>query len=147
MKKWAYRLAVVLMAVIFSCLLLACESNDPLNPKTYQFGKDKVASIISVVGERTVTNVESQGKNEFPSKQYTYRSDSVSDDLTQYIQFLQDAGWTMAGASYDLETPPGMAQFVKESVDEGQILTLRIDYEETQYTIKITKAEALINPS
>ena len=135
------------MAVLFSCLLCACANSDPSKLETYSFGEDEVASITSVVGERTVTSAESQGENEFPSMQYTYQSDSVSDDLSQYIQVLQGDGWTEAGASYDLETAPGIAQFVKESVDENYILTLRIDFEENQYTIKITKAEALINQS
>ncbi|WP_040196723.1 hypothetical protein [Candidatus Soleaferrea massiliensis] len=146
MKKYVCRLALVLMAVLLSCLLSAC-TNDPSKLETYDFGGDKVSSITSVVGERTVTDVASEGKNEFPSKQYTYQSSSVSDDLLQYTQFLQEQGWTAAGNGYNLKELPGSAQFVKESVDEGQILTLYIAYENNQYAIKVTKLEAVIGQS
>ena len=145
MKKYVCRLTLVFAAVLFFCLLSACAGEaDPSTLETYNFGKDKIPSITSVVGERTVTAVESEGENEFPSKQYTYQSTSVSDDLSQYIQLLQEQGWTESG-EYDLEESSGSVQFVKESADEGQILVLYIDYEEKQYIIKATKLEAVIS--
>ena len=128
MKKYVCRLALAFVVVLFSCLLSACTNNDPSKLETYSFGKDQVSSITSVIGERTVTDVESAGKNEFPSMQYTYRSNSVSEDLLQYTQLLQEQGWTATGYGYNLKESPGSAQFVKESVDEGQILTLYITY-------------------
>lgn len=149
MKKHVCRLAFVFTLVLFSCLLSACARGgaDPSTLETYRFGKDEVPSITSVVGERTVAGVESEGKNEFPSRQYTYQSSSVFDDLSQYTQLLQEQGWTAAGYGYNLEISPGGAQFAKESVDEGQILVLDITYENNQYAIKITKLEALIAQS
>jgi hypothetical protein len=146
MKKHVRFLAFVFAAVLFACLLSACESDDadPSTLKTYNFGRDKVPSITSVVGERTVTDEASEGKNEFPSKQYTYQSNSVSDDLFQYTQLLQEQEWTTTGDGYNLEESPGSAQFVKQSADSGQILILFITYEDNQYTIKVTKLEATI---
>ncbi|MDR0671550.1 MAG: hypothetical protein LBF64_04475 [Oscillospiraceae bacterium] len=128
-------------------MLSACagEDADPAALKTYDFGRDKVPSITAVVGERTVTEVASEGKNEFPSKQYTYQSNSVADDLSQYTQLLQEQAWTTTGDGYNLKESPGSAQFVKESADNGQILILFITYEENQYAIKVTKLEALID--
>jgi len=147
MKKYIGLLSFVFTVVLFSFLLSACESGDtdPSTLKAYNFDRDKVPSITSVVGERTVTDVESQGENEVPSKQYTYQSDSVSDDLLQYTQLLQEKGWMTAGGGYDLEELPGTAQFVKESVDDGQILIIYIDYGESEYSIEVTKLEAVIN--
>jgi hypothetical protein len=149
MKKYVCFWAFVFAAVLFSCLLSACESDeaDPSTLGTYNFGRDKVPSITSVVGERTVTGVESEGKNEFPSKQYTYQSLSVSDDLFQYTQLLQEQEWTATGDGYNLKESPGSAQFVKKSVDSGQILILFITYENNEYAIKITKLEAMIDQS
>jgi len=145
MKKYTRLLAFVFAAVLFSCLLSACANADePSTLKTYDFGRDKVPSVTSVVGERTVTGVESEGKNEFPSKQYTYQSDSVFDDLSQYTQLLQEQEWTIAGGGYDLKESPGSAQFVKESADNGQLLVLFITYEQSEYAIKVTKVEAAL---
>lgn len=143
MKKRICQFAAVLMAILISCSLCACESKDSV----YKFGKDKLASITSVVGERTLTGTESEGKNEFPTMEYTYQSDSVVDDLSRYIQHLQEQGWTASGADYDLATPPGIAQFVKESVEQGWLMNLRIGFAEDQYTIRIAKIEATINQS
>ncbi len=140
-------MAFVFTALFFLCLLSACSGDaDPSALKTYIFGKDKIPSVTSVVGERAVTDVQTEGENEFPSTQYTYQSDSVSDDLLQYTQLLQEQGWTEAG-DYNLEEATGSAQFVKESADEGQILMLYINYEDGQYIIKATKLEAVIDQS
>ncbi|MDR0382155.1 MAG: hypothetical protein LBH86_09230 [Oscillospiraceae bacterium] len=146
MKKHVCFLAFIFVAVLFSCLLSACTvaDTDPSALETYDFGRDKVPSVTSVVGRRTVTDVESEGKNEFPSRQYTYQSDSVSDDLSQYIQRLQEQAWTATGVGYNLEESPGSAQFFKESADEGQILTVFITYEDNEYAIKVTKMEAIL---
>jgi len=147
MKKPTCLIVFVFAAVLLSCLLSACASDDPATLKTYNFDRDRVPSITSVVGKRTVTDVESEGKNEFPSMQYTYQSNSVFDDLFQYTQRLQERGWTTTGGSYDLKESPGSAQFVKESVDNRQILILFIAYEENAYAIKVTKLEAaLVHP-
>ena len=144
MKKFICRLVSVCLAVLLTCLFSACTVDGNSNPDTYDFGKDEVPSITSVVGERELKSEEKEGKNEFPSKEYTYTSDSVSDDLLQYTQLLQEQGWTAAGDGYDLKQFPGSAQFVKESVDEGQILTIYISFEENEYSIKVTKVEAVI---
>lgn len=141
MKKYVCRFAAVLMAALISCSLCACESKDA----NYKFGKDKIASITSVVGERTLTGTEYEGKNEFPTVEYSYQSSSVADDLSQYIQYLKEQGWTAAGADYDLATPPGLAQFVKESAEDGWILNLRLSYSENAYKIRIAKIEATIS--
>lgn len=149
MKKYVCLLAFVFTAVLFSCLLSACASDDadPATLETYNIGRDKVPSITSVVGERTVTGVESEGENEFPSKQYTYQSNSVFDDLSQYIQLLEEKEWIITADGYNLEESPGSVQFAKESADNGQILVLSINYKENEYAIKVTKVEAAINHS
>ncbi len=145
MRKYVCRLSVVFTAVLFFCLLSACAGEtDPSTLKTYNFGKDKIPSVTSVVGERAVTDVESEGKNEFPSKKYTYQSSTVPDDLAQYIQLLEEQGWTASGSAYNLDILPGSAQFIKESADEGQLLSISIEYESRQYIIKVTKIEAVI---
>ena len=144
MRKHARLMAFVIAALLFSCLLSACVSDDPDASKTYNFDRDKIPSITSVVGERTLVGTETEGNNEFPSMQYTYQSNSVFDDLSQYTKLLQERGWTVTGGSYDLEETPGSAQFVKESADKGQILVLLISYEKNVYAIKITKLEAAL---
>jgi len=141
MKKMICRFAAVLMAASMTCALCACQSKDAY----YQFDKDKIPSINSVVGERKITAVEDIDRNEFPTLQFTYESDSVFEDLSQYTQLLKDQGWTAAGAYDDLQTPPGIVHLYKESSEENWMLNIRISYEENQYTVRVTKVEATIS--
>ena len=143
MKKIVCSLALVFMVILSSCLLSAC-TDSPEQVEAYSFDDDVIPSVTSVVGERSVIGVETEGDNEYPSIQYTYGSDAVSNDLAQYIEHLQSEGWIASGPSYNLDEPPGTAQFVKESADDGQIMTMVITFEEGQYSVKITKLEGAI---
>jgi hypothetical protein len=144
MKKHIGILAFVFSAVLLSFLLSSCAGSDPSTVKTYDFGRDKVPDITSVVGDRSFTVVENEGSPGFPSKQYTYQSNTVFDDLSQYTQLLQEKDWAVAGGGYNLEESPGDAQFVMESADKGQILVILITYKENEYIIKISKIEAVL---
>lgn len=144
MKKTTCRLAALLLTAVMTCSLAACAKNDPANPHTYDFGKDKVASISSVVGDREVIGRGYQDENEFPSFTYTYSSTTVTEDLQTYVQSLKDNGWTPSGPGFDLTTFPGTVQMVKESKEQNKILVLVIAYEEDAYTLKVTQAVAAL---
>jgi len=138
MKKVGSIVSIVIV-VLLACMVGACGFlKEAANLQEYDFGSDKIPTINSQVGERTVTGVESGTSNGAHQKQYTYKSDSVFNDLMKYSQFLRDNGWIVT-ADYNLNSTPGSAQFAKESADEGKILIISIAYEADKYAVKITK--------
>lgn len=68
------------------------KAKDAANLTQYELGDDFIPSITSVVGERKVTGVESSIDNGVVTKQYTYSSTSVYDDLWTYVQEFMDDG-------------------------------------------------------
>jgi hypothetical protein len=109
----------------------------------YEIGEDVIPSINSIVGEREVTGVESSTDNGVKVKQYTYASTSVFDDLLQFVTRLREEGWLVT-QDIDLEVVPGAGELGKNSVDEGQIVLVDFSYDESGYTIKISKGEGTI---
>jgi hypothetical protein len=87
--------------------------------------------------------MESSIDNGVASKQYTYSSTSVYDDLWAYVQKLMDEGWLVT-EDIDLKAVPGSGQLGKKASDEGHILLLSFAYEDGKYAIKISKAEGTI---
>ncbi|OQA48665.1 MAG: hypothetical protein BWY46_01269 [Firmicutes bacterium ADurb.Bin300] len=109
----------------------------------YEMGKDVIPSITSVVGERAVTGVKTSIDGGVATKQYSYTSDSVYDDLLAYITKLMDEGWLVT-QDIDLNVVPGSGELGKESSEEGKILLVSFSYDESGYEIKISKGEGTI---
>ncbi len=109
----------------------------------YEAGDDRIPSITSVVGEREVTDVEISTKNGVVTKQYTYISTSVYDDLLAYVNRLMQDDWLVT-RDIDLNVVPGSGELGKNSVDEGQIVLLSFSYEEGGYTVQIVKGKGTI---
>jgi hypothetical protein len=110
----------------------------------YDFGSDKVPTVNSIVGEeRKVTGVSTNIDTESTTKEYTYRSDSVFNDLLKYTLHLQSIGWTPI-KDYNLYDMPGVAKLAIESADSGQILIISIEYDTTKYTVEIIKAKGTL---
>ena len=104
-------------------------------------GDDTISSIKSVVEKRKVTSVYTGIKNGITTKTVEYKSDSVQDDLIKYVEYLRtDAGFSLI-KEMDLSVVPSTVQLAKESVDEGQVIIIIIDYTLNGYTIKLTKGE------
>lgn len=140
MKK---RIIVIIGLLLISALALTgCGAAAQI--QEYEMDDDTIPSINSVVGERTVVGVETSISNGVPSKQYTYSSTSVFDDVFAYIKVLvEQEGWLII-KDYNLNVTPGSAQFGKQSNEEGKILILTIDYEDTEYVVKIMKTEGTL---
>jgi hypothetical protein len=112
--------------------------------QSYDFGTDSVATVNSVVGERKVTGVSTGTANGAQYKEYKYESSTVSADLIGYIiNDLVQNGW-IALVDFDLNDVPGTGQIATESKDEGKILVMDITYENSGYTIRITKSEGTL---
>jgi len=109
----------------------------------YEMSGDRVRSITSVVGEREVTGVNTVTDNGVATKEYTYVSATVYDDLWAYVQKLMDDGWLVT-QDIDLAVVPGSGQLGTHSIEEGQILLLSFSYDDAGYVIEIVKGEGTL---
>lgn len=138
-------LGFILLTTFMVLLLSSCGAlSAAAKLEEYEIGGETVKTVNSVVGERTVTGVETSTTNGVPQKQYTYESDSVFDDLLAYTQYLQNNDWIVS-QDYDLSVTPGTAQLAKNSSEDGKVLVLAVAYEGDKYAIKLTKTEGTIN--
>jgi hypothetical protein len=141
MKK---QIITALFLIMLPLLLLSACGNaldDAVKLKELDFDTDKVPTINAVLGEeRKVRNVDEGTNNGAPYKQYTYESDSVSQDLSQYGKYLRDNGWLVV-ESYNFEEIPGKGALATESADSGKLLYMSIGFDEGVYAIKVTKIE------
>jgi hypothetical protein len=132
-------LVFALVPALSGCGILA----DAEKLEQYEMDEDVIPSINSVVGEREVTGVESSTDNGVKVKQYSYSSDSVFDDLLQYVITLREDGWLVT-QDIDLDVVPGTGELGKNSVDEGRVVLVFFSYDDSGYTIKISKGEGTI---
>lgn len=106
-------------------------------------GGDAVPSINSVVGEREVKGVKSSVSNGVTTKEYTYVSDTVYDDLLAYVQALMDEGWLVT-QDIDLNVVPGTGQLAAHSYEEEQVVLVDFSYDDAGYIIKVTKGKGTL---
>lgn len=112
--------------------------------QAYDLGSDSVPSVNSVIGGRRVTGVRSGTDTGSMYKEYTYESETVSEDLIAYlIDGLLESDW-YALVDFNLADIPGAAQLAAESKDSGQIIIMDVTYEQNAYTIRLTKGEGTL---
>ena len=120
----------------------------PVSKKTLPEYFDESALQYEVIHQQ-LEKLETDGyvrlvwKNK-KTKTVEYKSDSVQDDLIKYVEYLRtDAGFSLI-KEMDLSVVPSTVQLAKESVDEGQVIIIIIDYTLNGYTIKLTKGEGTL---
>lgn len=144
MKK-IYRVISLVLILSLTFALAGCSAalKEAAKLSEYEAGDDRIPSITSVVGEREVTDVEVSTKNGVVTKQYTYLSTSVYDDLFAYVTKLMQDDWLVT-QDIDLNVVPGSGELGRNSKDEGQIVLLSFSYEEGGYTVQIVKGKGTI---
>jgi hypothetical protein len=143
--KTYFRGMAALLVLMLALALPGCGATlaDAAKLSEYEIGDETAPSISSVVGERQVTGVNTETNNGVVSVQYTYKSDSVTDDLIAYLSRLSEDGWLVT-QDYDLTVAPGTAQLGKASSEEGKILILSVAYEDGVYAVKLSKLDGTI---
>lgn len=144
MKKTLSFLSVLLILAL-TLALSGCGAalKEAATLSEYEVDDENIPSITSFVGEREVTGVESGTSNGVASKQYTYVSDTVYDDLLAYVTALMDQGWLVT-QDIDLNVVPGSGELGKKSTEDGKILLVSFSYQESEYVIKIVKGEGTL---
>jgi len=138
-------LSLAVLAAILILALSACGNAEKLTE--YDFDTDKVPSINTIIGEtRKVTGVSVGIDNGVRYKQYTYRSNSMFDDLLTYSVHLRESGW-MVLKEYDLNDGEGEMQLGLNSADEGKIMIISIAFYSGGYVIRVNKLEGTLTPN
>ena len=109
----------------------------------YEFGDDSIPTVNSVVGERKVTGVSSGSGTGGTYQEYTYVSETAAEDLSVYLSGIAENGWTPT-TDIDLANIPGTAQLAIESKDSGKVIVIDVTYDQSGYTIKLTKRDGTL---
>lgn len=108
----------------------------------YKMGEDNIPSIRLVVGERKLKGTSSSIENGIIKKLYEYQSETASDDISQYKQYLSEKeGYLVV----KLENQDNILTYGKESIDEGEIILINIDSTPFGYTINLIKGKGEID--
>ena len=138
-------LSLAVLAAILMLALSGCAGAEKLTE--YDFDTDKVPSVNAIIGEtRKVTGVSTGIENGVRYKQYTYRSNSMFDDLLIYSGHLRDSGW-MVLKDYDLNDGEGEMQLGLNSADEGKIMIISIAFYSGGYAIRVNKLDGSLTPN
>ncbi len=111
------------------------------NAEEYTMGSDTIKSIKAVVEKRNVTSMSTEISDGVRTESVHYQSDSVQEDLVEYIQYLRDEAGFQLTQDMDLTQIPSTVQLGKESEDPGEILILTIDYDPFGYTLTLKKGK------
>lgn len=115
------------------------------NADEYSLGNDTIKSVKAVVEKRDVTSVSSSTSNGVSTKEITYKSNTVYQDLLTYTQYLRSEGGFVLTKDMNLNVSPSTVQLGKESVESGKIILLTISYDSLGYTISIQKGAGTLN--
>jgi len=133
---------LLIMVIGFTFLLAACLKDKGY----YEMGKDRITSIVAVVGERKMTGTSTSTSNGVQTKTWSYTTDpddpgQASNDLATYITHLmRDEGFFVTISIDGLPADGGVPiQLAKESVDEGKVIIINIVYNSKGYTIELNK--------
>ena len=144
MKKIKVVFIVVTICALALVLCACSVLNDAAKLQSYDFDNDSVPSITSVVGDRDVTGTKKGTGTDGVYQEYTYKTDSVIEDIQAYINKLQSQGWVITIIEDD-GASSGTVQLGNESSDSGKIILLTIDYGASSYTLNIKKSTGTLN--
>jgi len=145
----------IVTAILALCVILTLASCSLMQDKgTYEMGKDSITSIKGVIGEmgaRKVTGVSTATNNGVQTKEYTYTTDpadetQAANDIAAYWNYIHANDGFLSLVDFDSLPYAGDVElrFAKNSVDEGKIIIMDIEYNTKGYTITLTKGEGTL---
>lgn len=142
------RTAACIIAVALIFLLAGCAAlEEAAALQEYELGEDSIITINALVGTRSVTGVSTSQSGGSITKEYTYKSDSVREDLTAYLtELVNNQGYLAIEEDIDLAVVPGSAKIaIVSPSDTSKIIIMEILYTGTEYTIGITRMTGTLN--
>jgi len=118
-------------------------------PDSYEMGADSLPSVTNVLAtpRKLVSSDSGDGSyQDTPSKtwDYTYESDTVSDDLEQYLNTLRNTYDYVLITDMDLTQVTGAVSLAAESVDDGLIIVLDCNWDGSGYKLAFSKFEGTL---
>lgn len=125
------------------------DAQPEISAAKYDMGEDAVDAVPAVVGERKCLLSDS-GKSTYNNApcdywEYTYASDTVSDDLNIYLTCLSDDYNYVNTTGIDLYQDEGSVQFAVESKERGKIILMDGDWVKDSFHLKFTRVTGNLN--
>jgi len=116
----------------------------------YTIGNDKVPTVKLALGEeRKVTGLSaSVVAGGATTKVITYQVPGTEQgrEMFKYYTYLHDKDGFLPLADFDFSGPTGTGVIARNSVDAGQMVHLKIEYNTGGYTITLTKLQGEVTP-
>jgi len=147
-------IVIVVLGVITAGIVLLVRGVTGVVGNTAQqdfikIGSDEVPSVKFILGEeRQVTGISSSTNPQGSEKVIKYRvAQNQKEDMMIYaLTLLAEYGYTNI-TDYDFTGPTGTDfKFAKESVQDGYIVVVKIDYDYNGYTITLTYSKGWLEP-
>ena len=148
-KKKKTGLIIIIIILVFLILAgvgaavvinLMAGNNDETD--FFKIGKDQVPSVQYILGEkRDITSVSSSISNGVSEKviQYKVGSDQKSDMYAYALALVSDYGYAPVNDSDFTRSTGVNCLFAAESAQKGYVVTVRIDYDLSGYTLTIRR--------
>ena len=133
-------IVLIAIAVFVWSNILTTILNKAAESDYYTMGSDQIPSIKQIVGKRSINSTETSTSNGVTTMKFVYNDNqSPQQDLIDYTVYLRESEGFTVTVSYDLNKAFGSAQLAKESLDEGKIIIMDIEYDSAGYTLVLTK--------
>lgn len=133
-------LILVLIVTVVSFIFITINGIDKKgNAELYTLGYDKIPSITSVVGKRTINRISVNKNKSVITKKYQYINIKNSkSDVNHYISELKNNNFVNT-TNIDLSKENGSVSLASLSVDDEYIIIINIKYDSNSYTIELKK--------
>ena len=137
---------VVLLGLTVGVIMLVTGNTASLDK--IKIGKDEVPSVKFVLGEeRNVSGVSTSIENGVTKKEIKYSvSENQNEEMYTYaVALTSDYGYFRLNDNDFTGTSGHNFQFAKESVEDGYLVIVRIDYDRYGYTITLSRGTGTLN--
>ena len=119
--------------------------SDIKDDKYYIIENDQIPSIYNIIGKRKLYKYKSYTKDEIDTKEYSYKNiDNLKSDLSKYTQELRDNYNFVYTSDIDFTEDNGEISLSTNSVDNGEIIIMKIIYKNNKFEINISKGKGTI---
>lgn len=129
-------LLILLAGIIFGVIFSAV--NKKMNSDYYTFGNDSIPSVKYVLGKRKMSSFSTNISSGVTTKTFHYISDTSPDDAARYTKYLVESADFHRFEDNQNDYP---VYYAKESVDEGKLIVVYVNYTNLEYKIIVQKGK------
>ena len=149
-KKFPVWLLIVIIAavvVVVAVIAANAATGNYAEKDFFDIGGDQVPSVKLVLSEeRNITGVTTSTSGGVTTMVIKYKVDeNQNSEMEQYALALMNRFGFINTTPYDFGPPTGSGiQFAKQSEEEGKIVLVGIDFDNSGYTLTITRGEGTL---